>query len=223
MSSKNRLQEYCQRHHLANPEYLSECITSLREPPRFHSTVTFLEHTYEGYGPTRIGAEKDAAERACSDIPPEFPKYIPSMENNLCAIDSAIISVTQYKTSGLTQKYTSILDIPSHRYQTIYLIDGDNCHVENEGMFGTPTALFVYFIAKNTTKPFPSEHQQRFENCCTFISDSIGRDAADHLLTFTLGQMTAIWTDKKYIIVTHDHFGECLEKFVSGCRCICAI
>lgn len=247
MSSKNILQEYCQKHHTANPEYATVCTTTPPALPVFQCTLKFRGVQYEGSGSTRINAEKDAAAKACvvleqsvfppiarsmidgplirpeqftCPLPPVPPVAPPAA--NLVVLDPAIIAFRSGART-LTQKFASILDIPSSAYQTIYLIDGDSCHVENESKFSEAGSLFVYFVAKNTTKPSPADHQHRFENCCIFISDSIGRDAADHLLTFTLGQMTAIWHGKKYIIATHDHFGECLEKFVPGCQCICSL
>jgi hypothetical protein len=117
------------------------------------------------------------------------------------------------------------LEIFLDSYQTIFLIDGDNCHLSHDpsSIFLEKTHLYLYFMAKNNLQPIPFMYQQRYENCCVLISEAVGRDAVDHLISFSLGQLSVRAPDKQYRVVTHDHFGECLEKLGVNCRMICSI
>lgn len=225
MSSKNILQEYCQKRRLAIPQYQSYRASAETEAPLFRSTVRFMDHEGHGSGPTKTAAEQEAAKAAWEQFSRESSARAPA-QNHLCAIDPAIVQCgAPLAPSPLVaqQKYATIANIPDKQFQIIYLIDGDNCNVTNEQMFADQGSLFIYFIAKNCTKPFPVAHQMRYVNCCIFISDTVARDAADHLLSFSLGQMTVLWKDKKYIIVTRDHFGEVLARLVPHCQFVCAI
>lgn len=202
MNAKNTLQEFCQKNHLPIPTYVTNRISDIRSLPLFESVVIFNNVTYRSQGSNKVSAEKEVAQQVC-----QFLSTVnqPTQEFILC------------------QKYPDLSKIPIDQYSQIYLIDGDNCHVTNENIFHDISCLYIYFVAQNTTKPQPLIHQQKYVNCCVFISRSIGRDAVDHLLTFSLGQMSIIWSNKVYYIVTRDHFGECLQTFMNSCHLICSI
>lgn len=202
MSSKNTLQEYCQKHKLSLPNYVTPRISKITDQPLFESTITFNGITYKATGATKIMAEKDVAQLVCNNM--------------------ASLKLTE-TIPQLYQKYESLEKSPINKYKNIYLVDGDNCNIVNEKLFDDPNNFVIYFIAKNNTKPFPMTHQKTYENCCVFISDTINRDAVDHLITLYLGKMTILIPDKIFYVVTKDHFGECLEKFVKDCHLICNI
>jgi hypothetical protein len=204
MSSKNTLQEYCQKNGQPLPIYTTVRINDRSLMPLFESTLVFNGTPYTARGATKVAAEKQVA-----------TEVLPHLSESVAQIGAI---------GALRQKYASLTDIPNDTYQLIYLIDGDNCHVTHEEMFMEIHSLFIYFVAKNNSHRYPFAHQEKYANCCVFISDSIGRDATDHLLTFYLGKMSILWaTNKTYYIVTLDHFGECLEKFMQNCHFICKI
>jgi Double-stranded RNA binding motif len=197
MSSKNILQEWCQKMKLPLPIYNTVRIGGDDTHPIFASTVTIGGNYFTE---TEIGCSKIEAEKAVAKTAYDTPKL------------------------SLSQKYADIRDIPIDNYRKIYLIDGDNYHITEEKVFEESSSLFIYFVAKNNTGHIPVIQQQTYENCCIFISDSIGRDAVDHLITFYLGKMSILWNNEKnYFIVTRDHFGECIEKFMSNCKLVCEI
>jgi hypothetical protein len=223
MSTKNKLQEYCQKSKISFPSYDTKRIggddTYPAKPagreasPMFESTVVFKNQTFKAIGHTKIEAEKLVASQICE-----------TLERDIVV-------------ARLRQKYADIRDIPmdslinpastqgSQCYQTIYLIDGDNYTIseEEEKVFEEPDSLFIYFVAKNNTRPQPIQQQHKHDNCCVFISDSVSRDAVDHFITFSLGKMSILWNEKKYYILTRDHFGECLQRFIPNCKFICSI
>lgn len=204
MSSKNTLQEFCQKSKLPMPEYNTVRKSLETEPPYFESVVIFNGHTYSGVGSTKIMAEKNVAEKICHDTG---------------------IGTTPVETANMKmeQKFHSLTEINAEKYENVFLVDGDNTHVIDTKIFGDDKNLIIYFIAKNTTKQIPLIHQQQYANCCIFISESIERDAVDHFLTFNLGKISVMWKNKKYFVVTKDHFGGCLEKIVENCKLICSL
>ena len=208
-SPKNVLQEYCHKMRIPVPAYNTNRISAITEMPLFESILTFQGETYHATGATKINAEKEVARIAWE----KFARKSPPRE---CATRSPPAPLR------LHQKYEHITAILDEEYDQVYLIDGDNCHITDETVFADPKKLFIYFVAKNTTKLVAMRHQDQYENCCLFISDSIGQDAVDHLLSFTLGQMSISWhRGLEYYIVTRDHFGECLQAFIPRCKLLC--
>jgi hypothetical protein len=201
MSSKNILQEYCQKNGLPLPSYTTMIVNDNKTLPVFESSIMFNKVIYLARGSTKIAAEKAVAQEVCQILPN------PAKSSPL----------------SICQKYSDLISVPVEIYSRIYLIDGDNCMVTNDETFDDTDSLFIYFVAKNSTKRSVFSHQEKFSNCCVFISDSTNRDATDHLLTFYLGKMSVLWNNKNYYIVTKDHFGECLEKFMENCHFICSI
>jgi hypothetical protein len=236
MSSKNTLQEYFQKKRKQlPPPYDTQRISTVTEAPLFRSVINIDGCNYCGEGSTKVDAEKDAAQHALDGRV--------SVEGKSQFSDPAIVSIQRTRESIGTflapvecvraPKYASIREISIDNYQVIYLIDGDNCNVENEHVFKNKTCLFIYFIAKNNTKPFPFAHQEQYDNCCVFVADTVARDAVDHMISFFLGQMVILWStslaslsrpqDRQYFIVTRDHFGECLEKMAPNCHLVCSV
>ena len=262
MSSKNVLQEFCQKHRLPLPVYDAQRIGGTDHVPQFKCTVTINGRSYVATGLTKVDAEKNAAQRAI-DAHEHDPNSIPAWADGPVIgdpkassqsaaptqiNDPAIISFqrlaipqVQLKVEPKNPKYATLRDIPIAHFEIVYLIDGDNCNVTNESLFANEKALFIYFIAKNNTKPFPFAHQAQHRNCCVFIADTVARDAVDHMISFFLGQMTILWAPNavgrasghhrvpttthviQYFVVTRDHFGECLEKFAPNCHLACLI
>jgi hypothetical protein len=204
-SPKNVLQEYCHKMHISAPVYDTKRINAVTEIPLFESILAFQGGIFRATGTTKINAEKEVARNICEKFVHMQPHRTTTIAQKLC------------------QKYVHITSIFDEEYDQVYLIDGDNCHITDETIFADRKKLFIYFVAKNTTRPIPSRHQTQYENCCLFISNSIGHDAVDHLLSFTLGQICSSWHNMEYFIVTRDHFGECLQTFAPRCKLLCQL
>ena len=100
------------------------------------------------------------------------------------------------------------------------MVDGENCDLNMTKI--DSNILVLFFAAKNTTKNKIFEHQTKYNNCYVFLSQCVGKDAADHLLTFYAGKLSMI-TNKKMLVMTRDHYGEFLERFMENCQFICSL
>ncbi|QKF94329.1 double-stranded RNA-binding domain-containing protein [Fadolivirus algeromassiliense] len=204
-SSKNLLQEYCQRNGLKLPMYSDPTRIDKNKDndPTWQSVVSLFDGcSFYGIDNTKRGAELIAAKDAYEYI---LNKY-----------KQQEIKIS-YK-----QKVSSIYEIPYKIFNKILFIDGENCDFDIEKL-DTDTLLLI-FVAKNTTRKKVFEYQEKYDNCYVFISESVGRDAADHFLTFTAGKLSALSIyEKQFYVLTKDHYGEYLEKFMNNCKFICSI
>ena len=120
------------------------------------------------------------------------------------------------------QKYKNVTDIDLRIYKKIVLIDGENQDVDMKYLSDKQT-LFMIFVAKNTSKNLVFMAQEMHNNCCVFISECVGKDAADHMLTFYLGKLSILAPNKNYYVLTKDHYGEYLPHFCPNTKFICSI
>lgn len=203
-SYKNLLQEYCQKNKCRMPIYsqASKLNSSDNNPIWTTNTKLFNDMIFHGTATTVKEAESIAAKSAY--------EYIISN-----------IKTEPVNQFNITQKVGDISDINLAQYANILLVDGENCDLE----IGKVNAkyLILIFVSKNTTKKLVFQLQSMNENCFVFISDSVAKDAADHLLTFYAGKLSMLCNNKKYYVLTKDHYGECLEKFMNNCKFICSI
>lgn len=198
---KNTLQEYCQKQNIKFPTYNTVKIGTTENNQIIWKCTAFLENypNCDGIDLTKKAAEIRAAESLYNIINKDLPQQI-----------------YQYKRYQKSQ----IKDLPFNDYQRIFLIDGENCdfnidHINKD--------LILIFVAKNTTKNIVFELQEKYNNVFVFISDSVGKDAADHLLTFYAGILSVTNSDSQYYVLTKDHYGEFLEKFMKNCKYICSL
>ena len=202
-NSKNKLQEYCQKNKLPLPAYDTVQTNEGKYPPIFESTLVFNKISYHSIGKSKVNVEKEIAQLVCDQL------------------ESLELEET---TNTLVQKYSDIEHIPIENYNRIYLIDGDNCQIGDEACFNDLNSLYIYFVAMNSTRLICRKHQQKYDNCCIFISPTISKDSVDHFISYHLGKMSVLWGEnKEYFIYTRDHFGECLEKFIPRCHLICSM
>lgn len=207
MSNKNILQEYCQQTKIPLPRYESTN-TSTKELIEWTTSVTFGNKIYSASARSKINAEQTVAGMIIKDIK--------SITQNI--IDTPI-------SYAKKQKASDIYSIDLKQYETIILVDSENSELTDQQIDKYSDSLFLFFCAKNTTKLYCFTMQETKENAYVFISQSVGRDAADHLLSFTLGILTCIDKCNKYehsyFVYTKDHYGECLEKFGLSIKHIC--
>lgn len=212
MSNKNILQEYCQQNKIKLPIY-NTINTGTQFDIEWTSAVTFNNKKYTAKSRSKIAAEQAVAHNIIKDMRI-------SDAPNLTLTNTPVTVTTPRK-----QKVDSVHIIDLKNYKTIFLVDSENCELTDQDIDKYPNALFVFFCAKNTTKMYCFRMQESRSNAYVFISQSIGRDAADHLLSYILGIMVCIDTYKNtehsYYVITKDHYGECLEKFNSNIRHIC--
>lgn len=198
-SYKNILQEYTQKNNLKNPEYMTTSI-NIRSGLLWRAILVLFDGTtFESEGTTKKNAETNAAMLACN--------YVNLLE--------------QPKKVLCTQKVNDILEIDLLCYRIIILVDAENLDIDMDNL--PEYTLVLIFVSKNTSKKNVFQWQSKYDNCYVFISDSVGPDASDHLLTFYAGKLSVNQHGKhQYYILTKDHFGAHIEKFMENCKFICS-
>lgn len=204
-SFKNLLQEYCHKNKLNLPKYDTFRIDQNKDnTPFFMSELRLFDQIFKNTSNTKKTAEMKVAESAL--------EYINSIDLSF-----------QIKEKNIRkQKVNHLDDIQFDNDIKVLLVDGENADI-NISIFDE-TLIVLIFVAKNTTKNVVFEMQAKYKNYYVFISESVGKDAADHLLTFYAGMLEIINKDKliHYYVLTKDHYGEFLEKFMKNCKFICS-
>jgi len=213
MSYKNTIQEYCQKNKIVLPYYVTDRIGGNDHAPQWQSTVEIFNKTFKSMGNTKTVAEMNTAKLICDHI----TKHVNVVETKSTAALPSIAIPT-----NVSQKCNSIYDIDLTKYNKIVLIDADNCDVMINIEY--KNVLFLFFCAKNTSKKVCFELQNKFNNVYVLVSQSVGRDAADHLMTFTAGIISCVNKGKNvvYYVLTKDHYGEYLEKFMTNTKFVCS-
>lgn len=204
-SWKNILQEYCQKNELLSPAYTTHKIGTTENNQIIWQSILILnELKTDSIDTTKRGAESGAAAL--------MYLLLKETQEKSTNIDSSI---------GRKQKIDKIQDINFKLYDRIILVDGENCDFEMDQL--KETDLIIIFVAKNTTKNIVFKFQEKYKNAFVFISQCVGQDAADHLLTFTAGVLSVVNVEGKYWVLTKDHYGQSLEKFMKNCKFICSL
>lgn len=123
------------------------------------------------------------------------------------------------KNTDKKEKCSDITTLDINSYENILLIDGENIDIDTNKI--NVDDLLLIFAAKNTTKNAIFQLQDLYNNCFVILSQSVGRDAADHLMTFIAGKLAVLFPNKLYYIITKDHYGAHLEMFMKNCKYIC--
>jgi hypothetical protein len=100
-------------------------------------------------------------------------------------------------------------------YNKIILIDADNT-VKLEKF--NSNILYIFFSAKNAIKDRILIWKMNNPNVKYIITPSTISDATDHYMSFYLGWISNKLENKQLYILTKDHFGEALEKFIPNCK-----
>lgn len=199
-SYKNLLQEHFQKQNLPLPYYKTDRIDGLDHEPVWRAQLELDDTLYESEGSSKKEAEAKVAEQAYLDYCKKPIK-------------------TEIKLDR-KQKVNELINIDFGQYESIIMVDGENCDIDM--MKINSNMLVLFFAAKNTTKNKIFEYQSKYDNCYVFLSQCVGKDAADHLLTFYTGKLSMI-VNKKIFILTKDHYGEFLERFMDNCKFICSL
>ena len=216
-SWKNALQEYCQARNLHMPIYYPpvRADNNKDNEPIWKSELKLFDGTvYNGYHQTKKGAEAEAAKKAMGYIraSSHYTKYV--------YIETSEREITVTKSNGRIRKIKDVTEIPLTKVDVFLLIDGDNCDLRN--LPSHKNMCILVFVAKNTTRNLDVQNTE--SSCFIMVSESVGKDAADHLLTFTAGKLSVLSApDTTFYVLTKDHFGEHLEKFMPRCKFICSV
>ena len=205
---KNLLQEYYQKKQLNIPIYSTFLIDNNTSTiPLWKSIVMLCD------GTEFVGISGDLYKKT--------PGNKKDAENN-AAKNAYNYLITSNKLTTITTLSTkSLTDININNFKEVLLVDSENCDLEISKI--SNDMLVLMFVSKNTTKKVVFQLQNKYENCYVFISESVGRDAADHLLTFYAGKLSVLHNEIQYYVLTKDHYGEFLEKFMSKCKFICSV
>lgn len=220
---KNLLQEYHQKNKLNLPLYSSKRIDDgIDNAPIWKSTVIVANISFNGISGSKKDADNIAANHAYKyiiSIDQSFQKNV-NMNINKNINKNININVSQ-KSHNIYQKVQALNEINVHNYKIVLLVDGENCDFDITKL--PNDTLVLIFASKNTSKKNIFQFQNDYENCYIFISQCVGRDAADHLLTYYAGKLSILYENMQYYILTKDHYGEFLEKFMNKCKFICSI
>jgi hypothetical protein len=186
MSHKTELNLICQKNKHDLPIYDTKKIGGLSHDPLFESKLIFDNKMYISKGKSKQDAENIIAEKVLKN----------------------------FHVSTTKNKENKIFDIKTLNFDTAILIDGDNVDMPNVDISKYKNTIFLFFVAKNSSKLQKySNTELNFENSYIIITKSISADVTDHLITYNLGQLKTLYLNKKYIVVTKDHFGEVLTSF----------
>lgn len=204
---KTLLHEFFQKNGLNIPDYETQRVDNngMDHMPEWKASIKIDDKIFEGINSTKKDASSIAAQKAY-----EF------LTGNMTQGKEIIVHHIERK-----QKVKMFEDIQFNNYNDILLIDGENCNIDFSKI--NNNMLVLIFAAKNTTKNNIFTLQQNHNNCYVFLSQSVGRDAADHLLTFYAGKLSILLKDNNinYYILTKDHYGEFLANFMPNCKFIC--
>lgn len=232
MSSKSELQEYTQKCKIPMPIYNDWRIDNGEDHiPKWKSLVIVASQEFYGEGKNKKEAQEKAAHLALFNIKQgKASRYnnAPLVQNTpiIQELDEFIprvhsAQVTEQKIPLHTNiKLPQLLeDFPT---QYILLIDVENVDFDPDHL--PKNLLILIFAAKNTTKIKICNLALQRRNCFLMITKSVGKDAADHYMTFTLGQISLLRNKSQYVfILTRDKFGQNLEYFTTNCRHICSL
>lgn len=207
-SWKNLLQELCITCKMLQPVYKTERIdNSLDHAPIWKSVCSCQDVPFDSIGNSKKEAELSAAKLSYEYFNTKLEDLI-QQQNKKTKIDRI-------------QKAEHLYQINLNMYDKVILVDGENVEIDPNKV--NTDMLVLIFVAKNTSKNIVFELQQNYPNYYVFISQNVGRDAADHLLSFYAGKLSIINPDKNYYVLTKDHYGEFLEKFMNNCKYICSL
>lgn len=220
MNYKGFVNEFCQKNKLLLPQYDTKRVGGHDHDPIWESRLTLLNKTFMSTNKSKIQAETNVA-KLCYD----YLQNNKSIANCTTVTQPITSQAVQKLTLQVAQKCASVYNINFSDYQKIVFVDVENCEIALDQEY--ENILFLFFCAKNTTRKTCFGYQNKYKNCFVFVSQSVAKDAADHLLTFNAGIVECLNKMNKhkpqYYIITKDHYGECLEKFMDNCHFVCSI
>lgn len=205
-SSKNLLQEHFQKRQVDIPKYNTFRTDHNKDNDPVWNSVLIIDGKRFNYE----GKSKKEAESGVAQIALEY-----ILQNN----ENTVIK--EKEVLNRNQKVNVLTEINFESFLKIILVDGENCDINMEKIKND--TLVLIFAAKNTTKNIIFQHQLKYNNCYVFLSECVGKDAADHYLTFIAGQLSVMGLNVNYYVLTKDHYGEFLEKFLTNCKFICSL
>lgn len=200
MSSKNELQEYCQKRNIPTPKYVTKFVGGEPHAPLWQSTAfiggqgtsfTFLGKVFS----SKKKAELSAANKAMEYIDKIKIKSIVSINpsDQHTEKTSPIVSAILVDVENATDSLKDLLQGPCITGVDIYLF------------FSTANP----FIEKYTD--VIQEHKLKMIEV-----PSKHRDAADVALTLAMGRFVERMKYKNYFIITRDHFADALVECLYG-------
>lgn len=206
MSFKSRLHELFQKQNMKMPTFTHEPIPK-DNIVIWKASVRIDDHAFEAVKMTKKIAEQECSKQAL--------EYLANSQHKPTSPRPLVSN--PFAESNLYEK-KMLEDIKLDSFQKIVLIDGENFNFKS--FENQPEVLILIFVAKNTSKKIVVQLQDKFPNVYLFISKCVGKDAADHLLTFYAGKLSILRPNASYSVVTKDHYGEFLEHFLPDCKFI---
>lgn len=202
-SYKNKLQHYLQTNKLKQIDYITTRVGGNDHFPIWQSIIKYDNKEFKS-------DEKNNKRDAEQHVAMLVYDYLWNDKNNH--------NEKKRKETKLNILH-SIYDIPNLLdFKSIVLLDVENIIFDKKIK---KNVLYLAFVAKNTNKRWIFD--EKYDNLYIFVSESLGKDASDFLLTLYLGKLTVLMNkNTKYIVFTKDHYGDLLTSFVDNCSLVCS-
>ncbi len=200
---KNKLQEWCHSHSVDFPTYESTSLSGHpSHSPVWVTKVNFMGNEYSAEGKNKKEAEKEAARK-------------------ILAIVSLIEKKEEIKEDIILQNNEEMLSEWMIGLKgDVFFVDVDNYNIDTKSIRDSEDKFFLLFGGKTNRRKLISF--SGLPNAKIFICDSLIKDGTDHLMTFYLGRVYQVKLQRKelesinFYILTRDHFGEAIARFVNG-------
>lgn len=223
---KGLLQEHCAKNNIQLPTYKTIYKSGPSHEPLFESTCNCNGLTFTASAKNKKIAEAESAEKTYLAIINSPVVALPVIQP--LSIKGYVSPPVINMDSSTVVKQKTISDVNEinfFEYKYVVMVDAENLDFDMKCIKDFNNVVVLFFVAKNTTKKIIFKYELEYKDCHVIVSDSIAKDAADHLLSFTLGRLQEInkaFIDIIYFVYTRDHYGQLLEKFAKNCKFICS-
>jgi len=218
VNAKTKLLEYIRYEQLPTPFF--ETIKDPESPshvPIFHSKCYFEGKLFQADGRTKRKAEVSVCEKIIADF---YPYYKISLLPQASFQD--VTSQGAWIPPSPKPYFEELIETSDFQTaERIILLDAENITLKPEQLDTNYDTQILAFVAKNTTKESIFNLEALFPFVHVFVSDRVGRDAADFLLAFYAGKLSMLHLPTKIYILTKDHYGEHLETFLDHGKYVC--
>lgn len=203
ISSKNLLQEYCQKHGRRMPEYLTMQLPDLQ----WTSYLRFNSRLFVGTATSKKEAEKLAANAACKYLTSPRVEDIGDPPSTLLAESKPLVESNPLaETIPVTWRDSN---------KIIILIDVENLQPI------LPVELPGYMNIICVKSTFSSVNTQIYEshpNCQVKLIHSAMPDAADHYMTYLASEQAVMNPECNFVIVSRDKSSAILVEILKSNR-----
>lgn len=182
MSSKNQIQEFCQKRGLSMPKYLTTRLPSPAHQPEFVSKLAFNNSTFEG----EIASSKRRAELSAAEIALQSLEEEKITQQIVYDGPPVLILVDLENQPRAVEQLQERINLDAST--NIYIL------------------VFVSKISHLSEQVWDNERIKKH------IVPSVRSDAADTYMIFMAGLWSTDLSYRNFIIMSRDHFAKTLEE-----------